>query len=230
MPLINRASLPTNFLDITSPELLVAPEPQYLFAQLWKLALSTSFDASESFGRGDAGGAGAAVPGPDAMRLMLDDGIASSAIKVVAELGKGPGHTIKMNRPVFADTTYTAASREVPSGSTISTTPISISNEQVAITLKRLVGPYDQANSRVAPYGIERFDASMGIHQLKSLVGHHLKRDFDKVIESILVGLLDTASSVVRPGNYTADNDFVTASTAPFDYATLAKGRGYCRL
>lgn len=39
MPLINRASLPTEFFDITSPELLVAPEPQYMFAQLWKLEI-----------------------------------------------------------------------------------------------------------------------------------------------------------------------------------------------
>lgn len=223
MPLINRASLPTEFFDITSPELLVAPEPQYMFAQLWKLALSASFDSSGSFGRADPGGAGAAVPGVDAMRLMLDDGIASSAIKVVAELGKGPGHTVKINRPSFADTTYTLASRTVESGANISTTPINISNEQVAITLKRLVGPYDQANSRVAPFGLDRFDAGLSVHQLKGLVGHHLKRDFDKVIESILTGLLDTASTVVRPGNYTADNDFVTAATGPMDYAVIAK-------
>ena len=223
MPLINRASLPTEFFDITSDSLLVQPEPQYMFAQLWKMALGASLGVPGGLGRSAVGENGAPVADVDAMRLMLDDGIASAAISVVPELGKAPGHTVKINRPFFEDTTYTAASREVPSGSSISTSPIDISNEQVALTLKRFVGPYDSANARPAPYGLDRFDASMSVHKLAGLVGHHLKRDFDKFVDTALVSLLDTASTAVRPGTFTADNDFVAEGTAPCDFATIGK-------
>jgi hypothetical protein len=222
MPLINRASLPTEFFDITSDSLLVQPEPQYMFAQLWKLALGAALGSPGALGRGAVGENGAPVPDVDAMRLMLDDGLAASTIKVVPELGKSPGHTVKINRPFFEDTTYTAASREVASGSTISTSPIDISNEQVALTIKRFVGPYDQANARPAPYGLDRFDASMSVHKLAGLVGHHLKRDFDKFVDSSLISLLDSASTIVRPGALASDDAILDAGAAPCDLATIA--------
>ena len=222
MPLINRASLPTEFFDITSALMLKQPEPQYLFSQLWKMALGASMPSLGGMGRdGSAGSAGASVPGVDAMRLMLDDGLASAAITVVPELGKGPGHVVKINRPFFADSTYTAASREVASGASISTTPLNIANEQVAITLKRFAGPYGDGS--VKPYGLDRFDAGLSVHQLAGLVSHHLGRDFDKFVDSVHVALLDAAGSTVRPGSYSADNDFVTETTAPLDFQTLNK-------
>ena len=87
MPLINRASLPTEFFDITSDSLLVQPEPQYMFAQLWKMALGASLGMPGGLGRSAVGENGAPVADVDAMRLMLDDGIASAAISVVPELG-----------------------------------------------------------------------------------------------------------------------------------------------
>lgn len=225
MALINRASLPAEFFDITSAKLLKQPEPQYLYAQLWKMALAKSLAVPGSLGL-----AGRAVPSSGAMvdsaesqRLMFEDPVFGAAITNVAELGKTPGHTVKLNRPYFADTTYTEDSREVASGDSISTTPIDLSSEQVSITLKRYAGPYDSGNSRVAPFGLDRFDASVSLHSLTDLVGEHMKRDFDKTMDQFMVNLLDLASSTVRPNGFSADSDFTTQDAGPMDFEMLTR-------
>ncbi len=223
MTLVTRASLPSEFLDITSAMLLKQPEPQYLHAALWKLALGASMGVPDQLGLPgrEAGGSGAGVDSIASQRLMMDDGIASGTIQVVAELGKGPGHTVRLNRPVFQNTTYTEASRQVPSGGDISTTAISLSAEQVPVTIKKFAGPYDSGNGRVAPYGLDRFDAKLAIHNLAAMVGVNMQRDFDKFIDSVLVGLLDTASTTVRPLNFSADADFTTQEAGPMDFNTI---------
>ena len=45
MPVISRASLPEEFFDITSAMLLIQPEPQYMYAQMWKSALGAALPA-----------------------------------------------------------------------------------------------------------------------------------------------------------------------------------------
>jgi len=225
MTLVTRASLPSEFLDITSAKLLKQPEPQYLYAKMWKIALNAALNPAGEIGLPGRAIAsdGAGVDPLDASRLMLDDGISSGAIQVIPELGKGPGHTVRLNRPVFANTTYTEASRQIPSGGDISTTAISLSAEQVPVTIKKFAGPYDQVNSRVAPYGVDRFDASLSIHSLADMVGKNLARDFDKFIENVMVTLLDTASTTVRPLGFSADSDFTTAESGPMDFNTISR-------
>lgn len=223
MGLINRASLPAEFLDLTSAKLLKQPEPQYLYAQLWKMALAKSLAVPGSLGLpGRAiGGSGDGVDSAESHRLQFEDPVFGAAIANVAELGKSKvGHTVRLNRPYFINSTYTEAAREIPSGSTISTTPIDLSSEQVPITIRRFGGPY---LSEVQPYGIDRFDASMALHSLVDMVGEHLKRDFDKTIDSFIVSLLDLASSTVRPKGFSADSDFTTQDSGPMDYEMLTR-------
>lgn len=226
--MISRATLPAEFFDITSNMLLVQPEPQYLHALLLKMAMSASLDAGGPVnlpGRPSIGESGAPYASAESGRLVLADPIYGSAVNFVAELGKGPGHTVRMNRPVFANTTYTTAAREVPAGSTISTTPVDLSSEQVSITLKRFAGPYDSTNSRVAPFGIDRFDASVAVHSLAKAVGTQLKRDFDRTIDQFGVALFDNVASgnVVRPDGMTDDNTSAAAGDFPLDYDTIAR-------
>lgn len=225
MTLVTRASLPSEFLDITSAKLLKQPEPQYLYAKMWKIALNAALNPAGEIGLPGRAIAsdGAGVDPLDASRLMMDDGISSGAIQVIPELGKVPGHTVRLNRPVFANTTYTEASRQIPSGGDISTSAISLSAEQVPVTIKKFAGPYDQVNSRVAPYGVDRFDASLSIHSLADMVGKNLGRDFDKFIENVMVTLLDTASTTVRPLGFSADADFTTAESGPMDFNTISR-------
>jgi len=231
MPIVNRATLPEEFFDITSANLLVQPEPQYFHALLWKMALGASFDM---LGGGIGmpvpgrafGDAGAPYGGPlEADRLALADGLYSECCVVVPEIGKAPGHTVRLNRPSYANTTYTQAAREVTSGSTISTTPIAVTSEQVPLTLKRFAGPYDQANNRVAPFGIDRFDGSVMLHRPAQVVGKNLKRDFDRTIDTIVRTLMDTvaAAQIIRPTGMTADNDSLVAGTFPMTWSLLQR-------
>jgi hypothetical protein len=158
-------------------------------------------------------------------RLMLSDPMYSGAIKVVAEMGNAPGHTIRMNRPKFTDTTYTTAAREVGSGTAISTVPLDVASEQVAITVKRYAGPYDQTNSRVAPFGIDRFDASRSIHKLANWIGLQLQRDLDKWLDKVTIGLIDgvVSGNTLWPNGFTQDSDMKAAGDAPMDFDMLAR-------
>lgn len=225
--MINRSSLPAEFFDITSARMLIEPQPQFVLAQVWKQAVGSSTPSLSGAaglmgGRGVAAG-GASVPSADSMRLMLADPTFSKAVVHVTELGARPGHTVRLNRPVFATTTHTEASREIASGSQISTTPIDISQGQASLTLKRFGGPYDAANSRVAPYALDRFDASMALHSLVDLVGQHLGNDFDRTINSFMVTLLALANTTVRPEGFSGVDSFTTADSGNLDFNTLAR-------
>ena len=212
MPLVSRASLGAEFEDRTSLKLLRQPEPQYLYALLWKMALNVSFNReSGSLGwrAPEIGVSGAAYPGADADRLILEpDPIFSQTFVNVNELGNREGHTIRINRPLFANTTYTQAAREVPNGSLISTTPINFGSEQVSITTKRWGGPYDQANGNVAPYGVDRFDANKSIHSTAQEVGTQLQRDFDRTVDTFVGSLLDLGGTTIYANGYASDSAF----------------------
>lgn len=224
MSVITRVSLPEEFFDITSAQLLVQPEPQYFHAQLAKASMAAELNVADSSlglmtGR-DIPSQGGNYPANEG-RLMLEDGNLSNAIMSIA--GLSGQHTIRMNRPKFADTTYTLASRTVTSGSTITTTPIDVQSEQVACTVVRVAGPYDSTNSRVAPFAVDEFDAKRSVHSLAKVVGAQMKRDFDKFLDSVLVAIYDVVPSanIIRPNGFTADDDSKVAGDAPLDLDTL---------
>lgn len=225
MPLAGRASLPEEFYDITSSQLFRQPEPQYFYAQLFKSALMASLPIPGSLGvpGREVSGAGAAYASAEADRLILSAPLGSEIFQARVDFKGMPGHTMRFNRPRFAATTATEASRLVAANSTISTTPIGLGSEQTSLTLKRYAGPYDQDNSRVAPFGIEAFDASMGVHQLASMVGTHMQRDFDLFLDTVWVTLLNNGVTTVRPQGMTADNDATTAGMFPLDYETISR-------
>lgn len=214
MPVISRATLPAEFFDRTSSMMLVQPEPQYLYAQMVFAAdLQAELRANPDglslmAGRGIDSAQGAIVKpfAENQLQLVESTRIVGEAIAVSGELAKGNvGHTIRMNRPVFANTTYSAASRLVSTGSTISTTPISLTAEQVSITIQRFAGPYDQSNSRVAPFAVDRFDAQRSVHDLVATVGVQLQRDRMKYLDSVYASIFDSpvSTNVLYPGDPT---------------------------
>ncbi len=220
---INQVSVPENFYDITSPQLLAQPEPQYLYATMFLSAMGLSLNPEAALGvQGRAiSGSGAQYSSAERDRLIMANPLMSGVVAAKVDFDGLPGMTVRVNRPQFADTTYTVASREVGLNTSISTTTINAGSEQVSLTLQRFAGPYDQTNSRVAPYGIDKFAAARGVHSLSSLVGTHLKRDFHKFIDSVQVTLLDLASTTVRPAGMSADNDATVAGQFPMDYDTI---------
>ena len=219
----SRATLPENFYDKTTDMLLVQPEPQYLYAMLWLGAMRASLSLPA-----DPGMPGRPIPTPGADytpaerdRLMLANPMFNEVIAAKIDFNAAPGGTIRINRPAFATTTYTETSRRIASGSTISTTAIGVTSEQNSLTLFRYGGPYDQANARVAPLGIEAFDANLGVHKAAQINGTTLKRDCHRFIDTVQTQLLDLGATVVYPEGMSADNDATSAGMFPFTYEEL---------
>lgn len=219
----SRASVPQEFYDKASDMLLVQPEPQYLYANLFLGALGLSLNPGAAMGNPwrAISGEGAEYSAADRDRLMLSNPMFTDVIAAKFDFNAAPGSTIKINRPVFANTTYTEASRKIATGASISTTPITIGSQQTALTMFKYGGPYDSANTRVAPYAIESFDANMGIHNAVKMHATHLIRDCHKFLETVHVELLDLANVAVYPAGMTAVNDATTAGSFPFTYAQL---------
>jgi len=223
---ISRLTLPENFSDTTSSMLLLQPEPQYILASLWKRALAASLTIPNTIGLAgrEIQSVNGAYVSAAAGRLTIADDLFDGLFAAKFDMKGMPGHTVRVNRPKYSDTTYTKASRLIGSNTSISTTPVSIGSEQNDITLKRYAGPYDQANSRVAPFGLDRFDNSMGVHSMVQMAGTHLQRDFDKWADSIMVNLCENASNTLYAGNATADNDATVAGQFAFDYDLVNRG------
>lgn len=230
---IQRATLPAEFYDRTSERLLIAPEPQYLHARLILSAVSMSLDS--------AAGANIALPIPgraldgsgadyrklEDMQFNLADPIAEEAIVVVNDFREEhqPGHVIRFNRPRFTNSTYTFASREVPAGTSISTTPINVGSDQVELTVKRWAGPYDSTNNRVAPYAVSRFDAQRAVHSIPKIADLHFTRDFHKTVDTFGVTLFDSVKStnIVYPTGIASDNAMAAVGSNPMDFETLLR-------
>ncbi len=225
MPSLNRASLPENFFDITSDMLLVQPEPQYLYADMWLGALSLSLETGAQLGLPgrEISSHGAPFSAADRDRLMLSNPMFKEIIAGKVDFKGKAGNAIKINRPVFTNTTYTEASRRVASGTTLSTTPIAVSLQQTNLTLYRYAGPYSTDASAPAPLAIEAFDAEMGVHQAASIHGATYRRDFHRFIELVNVSLLDLASTAVYPDGMSAVNDATVAGSFPFTYEQLCR-------
>lgn len=225
MPDINRVSLPENFYDITSPQLLAQPEPQYLYAQMYMAALEADLATQSDVGLPgrSIGGAGAEYSSAERDRLELSKQIMAGVFAGRVDFTGLPGSMIRFNRPAFLDTTYSLASRRIGVNQTISVDPINVGSEQVSLTLDRFAGPFDQVNQRPAPFGIDKFDASMGVHKLASMVGTHLRRDFHKFLDFNCALLLDQAAVVARPAGMTDDDSAVTAGSFPLDYETISR-------
>lgn len=223
MASFQRATLPENFYDITSDMLLVQPEPQYLYAQLWLGAMGASLSPPGDFGLPgrQLPMAGAKYTAAETDRLTLASVLPSQIIAAKVDFNAKPGNTIRINRPSFTNSTYTQASRQIVSGATISTTGITITSEQTNLTLYRFGGPY--SGTAVAPYAIEAFDANMGVHQAASMHGTHLKRDCHRFLDAVNVTLLDLANTAVYPEGMSAVNDATVVGQFPMTMEEISR-------
>lgn len=217
-------SLPENFYDKTSDRLLTQPEPQYPLAQLFLAAIAASLPIPAGIGLDgrQVPSAGAPYAGADRDRLMLAEALPTSLFEVSVDFSKEPGDTVKLNRPAFQNTTYTQASRRVGANTTISTQPIGISSEQAHLVLERYAGPYDAANSRVAPIGVDAFASSHGVHRAPDMVGTHLVRDFHRFLDAVHVDMAGGAEAIY-PDGMTADNDATTAGSFPLTLEQITR-------
>ncbi len=220
---INQVSLPENYFQITSPLLLAQPEDQYLYAKMFMASLGIALGGESSVvmaGR-DMPSTGAPYASHERNQLALANPLMTDVIAAKVDFNGLPGTTVKFNRPKFENTTYTEASREVGLNTSISTNTINAGSEQTSLTLKRFAGPYDQTNSRVAPFGIDRFSAGQGINSLVDMTKKHIIRDFHKFLNAVHVSLLDQASVTVRPQGMVDDNTPTVSTSFGLDFDTL---------
>ncbi len=231
MPVASRVSLPENFYDLTSPQLLLQPEPGYLFARAALAALGKDLPIPDVLGLAgrEISGAGAGYVDPASQQFDMNKGgqLIADTFAATIDFDTMPGQTVRLNRPLYPNTTYTIASRQIGTNTAISTTPISVGSEQVDITCFRFAGPYDQANSRVAPYGIDALDAKMGVHKMSQIIGGNLKRDFQRFLDSVFVLFAESSvgsgSTAIYPNGISADNGITAVGAAPMDYDTIAR-------
>ena len=210
MPSVSIFTLPANFLDIMSARLLIQPEPQYLYAVLAMSALTGDLQGTGG-GLGHIGreivGTGVSYVNLNEDRLNLAEALLRDALVTPVEgsfIGK-TGMTVRFNRPVYENTTYTAASRQIGPSTSVSTTPIAISSEQATLTLNTFAGPYDQTNARVAPFGIDRRSAGLGVHSLSDMVGKHMTRDYHRFLDAQIRTAFDLGTAVYPDGVTTED-------------------------
>src|SRR5690349_55166 len=126
-----QSTVPEEFYIKTSDKLLVQPEPQYLYAQLFLGALAASLTPPDDLSFADRPpitGVGANYTSAEADRLKLANPMFNEVIAAKVEFNGQPGGQVRLNRPVYANTTYTETSRRIVSGSTISTTGITVSS------------------------------------------------------------------------------------------------------
>ncbi len=217
----SRIDLPENYFDKTSDGLLTQPEPQYPLASLFLSALASSLPMPSGIGLDgrQMPSAGASYSSAERDRLALAQALPGSLFALGIDFAKASGNTVRVNRPAFANTTYTQASRKIGTGASISTTAITIGSEQTHLVLERFAGPY---GSGVQPFAIEAFDANMGVHSLPSLVGTQLKRDFHRFLDAVHVVLGDSGTSIY-PDGMAADNDATTAGSYPMTLEQVSR-------
>lgn len=226
---ISRSELSEEFFDMTSTQLLVQPEPAYIFSQLF-LSYLGGADLALPSAIGMPGrpisGQGAPYTTAEQDRLILatkDIPNALFANTMDKQFVGAPGHTKKFNRPLFTNSTYTQAAREIGVNQTISVVPINAGSEQATLTVRRYGGPYDATNTRVAPYALDNFDASMGVHNLAGFIGTHLKRDYHKTLDSFWVTLGDLSTTKVRAVGMTDDNTAISKGQFPLTYEQISR-------
>lgn len=231
MASISRATLPQEFVDFQSAKLLRQPTPQFFHAGMAMNAMRLAVDFKGPWGLqipgrtfGNEGGRPAYAKLDDMVVKLAPepDPVYGMAIRVEPELGrKGTGHTIRMNRPKFRNSTATKASRRIPVGSSISKVPLPVGSEQATLTIERFGGPYSDENSAVQPLGIERFDANRLAHDPASVKDLHLDYDFHLWLDTVNVQLFDQGTAIF-PDGMTADDDSAVAGDFPmsFDYLT----------
>lgn len=226
---INALTLPSEFWTKTSERLLLPPEPDYFFANmLYQSAAEAELRAvNASMGLPNNG-----APVVDVTGLSLNDKSPYVDALVYEDFRAQPGQTVRMNRVVFADTTYTEASRRA-TRATIGTAGADITGEQIEMTIERFAGPLVSAGGAVGPHVIEEFDIKRNpVHNLVERVGVALKRDRNKFVDSVVAAKACQSSSTANyiyagdPNNsLTADNTaFIAQGDRPVDVEMLLRG------
>lgn len=105
------------------------------------------------------------------------------------------------NRPVLPTGTYTEVSRRLTDGTPIPNTSQGISETQVTLTTREYAGPHDGA--AINPFGVTELLKNRATHNVVAIVGEFLRRDRNRFVDTTVMDLLLSATTVVTPDGST---------------------------
>lgn len=189
---INRASLPQNFLQEVDTEMrLKQPQPQFFFARMAMAArLST---AALMAGAVNARAYATESTGGETLSPELDEMVRTTeffpdAIMYADGFGLNRGDTMTFNRPVYGSGGLTKDARKVQGTKPTSIIGQGIKGEEAKLTLDEYEGPWDPAAGEVRPFEVREFDAKFlkNKENVKSLVGRNLHYDFTLWLDAVI--------------------------------------------
>jgi hypothetical protein len=237
--LLTPGELPADFRDQLVPELLIAPDAQYVLARsAWSAITAAQFAGDallnlqlEQFKMGRLGNMGMAANMDAAMSmgmggpLVLQQMTYPDFFRVVLDPSQArDGMVIKVNRPKFLNNTKTEASRIITPNDQIfgggSQVP---AMEQVDLVVREYFGPTD-ANGNKSPLNAGQFTRNRAMHDILKYMGLLLRQDWVSLLDSIIHQRLINAALNALNGPGGTNNNVSYAGSAT-SFATLT-GQG----
>lgn len=233
------------FNDRLSDQLLLQPDPQYIFAKMLYAALvadalaemdPTAFElaklqAAEGRlvkGAGDAANLVEAMAGGMGGPLNLNDGLSFPEMAKMVREAHMPGEVIKINRPAYINGDTTPSKRAAsPTTKLFGTNSQPITMQQVAMTILENLGPAD-ASGNLSPISLPRFTAHRSAHDLLVDVGMQLRRDRyrfldDKFQNDIINAATNGTNGVTRPVGVSGNSSYTAQDNEPMSFDLLVK-------
>jgi hypothetical protein len=242
--------LSAEFTDILTQNLLVVPDPQFVFARWAYSALAAqSLKSNDSYNlamlqlqEGRLPDSGALANTNQAMSsgmggpLALPGGsfVFPDMIYFVREAAKGPGTTFKLDRPRFIDGLTTLANRRMNPMTKLFTNTQPITRDQVDVTVFEYTGPGDTVTGAPTPISVSLFAQTRAAHDILADVGNQLRRDRYKFLDDVVINYLvaaaeSTTGGVTRGGDVASNATFVGAGNEPMSLDLLPKANEQLR-
>ena len=241
--------IPAEFQDRLSDQLLLQPDPEYLFAR-WLFSAAVQGQAEDLEGYDLAISQvreGRALPPASATDTDMEEAMAGGQggtllvsrgmafpdmVKMVMDPSKPiAGETIKINRPRYVDGDTTESNRKIsPSSTLFGTNSQPIAYDQVDVTVYEYVGPTDASGNK-APLSFTSFALNRSAHDILRNMGYQLRRDRYRFADDLAMTRLVAACNAqasyagITLGGGIASGSAKTALTGnenePLDYATI---------
>jgi len=233
-------TLSTDFTDILSSDMLVAPDAQFVFAQ-WAYSAAIQQQAIQLDGydlaalqlqnfritdSGDPSNIDAAMSKGMGGPLLLAMGMKYPDMFQMVKEAVGPGTTIKINRPRFVDGLTTPSLRQLSATSKLFGNSQPVTMDQVDITIQEVAGPGDSAGI-VSPFEISLFTQNRAKHDLLKYLGNELRRDRYKYVDDKIITMLlaaaNGAGNVTRGADTASNAAFVGGGNEPMSFDLIPK-------
>lgn len=243
--------LSAEFTDILTQDLLVTPDPQFVFARWAYAALAAEgLKANDSYNlammqlqEGRIPDTGARVNTDAAMSSGMGGPLAlpggsytfPEMIHFVREANRGAGTTFKIDRPRFIDGLTTLANRKLSPTTKLFTNTQPISRDQIDVTVYEFTGPGDTVTGAPTPISLSLFAQHRAAHDLFADVSNQLRRDRYKFLDDVFITYLTAAAESnatgVTYGGDAASGSVMTGSgNEPFSLDLLPKANEQLRL